>query len=98
MLLVGKRNNDGTFEKDWYRQGWIFKDEEAFLKRIDDVCYIAESSYPFHERHYTHRDILNICGGNEDLTKEIFYLLDWQHPSTAFDELMKEEKKDEKTV
>ena len=30
--------------REYYRQGWIFKDEEAFLNRPDAVCYVPELS------------------------------------------------------
>lgn len=47
VLLIGSYSpeNEGKpeiIDRDYYRQGWIFKDEDAFQNRPDDVCYIPE--------------------------------------------------------
>lgn len=44
MLLIGsyspeRGNEPEIIDRDYYRQGWIFKDEDAFQNRPDDVCY-----------------------------------------------------------
>ena len=49
MILIGSYSpeNGGKpeiIDRDYYRQGWIFKDEDAFQNRPDDVCYIPELS------------------------------------------------------
>lgn len=77
MLKVGNYNpKTGAIEIYIYKQGFIFKDEDAFLNRPDDVCYIAELS----DETYTKNDILSICKGNEEIASEVFYNVDWQSP------------------
>lgn len=94
-LKVGSKDihEDGTitYSKDWYRQGFVYKDEEAFLFSEDDVCYIAEDDYPEEEKHYTRTDILRMCDNDLKKARYVFYMLDWQHPETVCDELTIEE-------
>lgn len=71
MLLIGSYSpeNEGKpeiIDRDYYRQGWIFKDEDAFQNRPDDVCYIPELS----DEKYTRNDILKILAGDEELAKQ----------------------------
>ena len=35
-------DTEAVIDRDYYRQGWIFKDEEAFLHYPDKVCYVPE--------------------------------------------------------
>lgn len=85
MLKVGNYNpKTGAIERDIYRQGFIFKDEDAFLNRPDDVCYIAELS----DETYTKNDILSICKGNEEIASEVFYNVDWQSPEMEIESLI----------
>lgn len=42
MLLIGSYSPENgskpeIIDRDYYRQGWIFKDEDAFQNRPDDV-------------------------------------------------------------
>lgn len=69
-------------ERGWYRQGMIFKDEEAFFNRPDDVCYIPELS----DTVYTRNDILRECNGQEDIAEEVFQTVDWQHISSLLED------------
>lgn len=85
MLKVGNYNpKTGAIERYLYRQGFIFKDEDAFLNRPDDVCYIAELS----DETYTKNDILSICKGNEEIASEVFYNVDWQSPEMEIESLI----------
>ena len=85
MLKVGNYNpKTGEIEREGYRQGYIFKDEDAFLNRPDDVCYIAELS----DETYTKNDILSICKGNEEIASEVFYNIDWQSPEMEMESLI----------
>lgn len=87
-LLIGSYtppNEDGKGEiidRDYYRQGWIFKDEDAFQNRPDDVCYIPE----FSDEKYTRNDILKLLAGGEELAEIMFEELDWQHPETLLED------------
>lgn len=71
-----------AIERGYYRQGWIFKDEEAFLYRPDQVCYVPE----LFDGAYTRQDFLDMCNGQEEFARECFYAVDWQSPETWIDE------------
>ena len=43
---------EAIIERDYFQQGWIVKDEEAFLKFPDKVCYVPELS----DEGYTRQD------------------------------------------
>ena len=86
-LLVGSYtpgtvDTGAATERGYYRQGWIFKDEKAFLYRPDQVCYVPELS----DGAYTRRDFLDMCNGQEEFARECFYAVDWQSPETWIDE------------
>ena len=79
-------NEDGEIvelEKEYYRQGWIFKDEYAFHHDPKKPCYVPEEE---EEGFYTREDFLALCNGQEDIAEMIFDEVDWQHPETYFDE------------
>ncbi len=87
MLLIGsyspeRGNEPEIIDRDYYRQGWIFKDEDAFQNRPDDVCYIPELS----DEKYTRNDILKILAGDEELAETMFEELDWQHPESLLED------------
>ena len=91
MLIIGEYipAHDGQpalVDKDFYRQGYIFKDEDAFLNQPDEVCYVPELTEEDDDEGYTANDIIELCGGDVEYAKDIFYRLDWQHPSTLIDE------------
>ncbi len=79
-------NEDGKIvelEKEYYRQGWIFKDEYAFHHEPKKPCYVPEEE---EEGFYTREDFLVLCNGQGDIAEMIFDEVDWQHPETYFDE------------
>ena len=79
-------NEDGEIvelEKEYYRQGWIFKDEQAFHHESKKPCYVPEEE---EEGFYTREDFLALCMGQEDVAEMIFAEVDWQHPETYFEE------------
>lgn len=78
----GTEENEEVIEREYYGQGLIVKDEEAFLNYPDKVCYIPELS----EGRYTRNDFLAFCDGQEELARECFYAVDWQHPETWVEE------------
>lgn len=69
-------------ERAFYGQGEIFKDEEAFYNRPDDVCYIPELT----DTVYTRNDFLHESNDQTDLAEELFEAVDWQHPSTFLED------------
>lgn len=75
-------DTEAVIEREYHRQGWIFKDEEAFLYCPDQVCYVPELS----DSTYTRNDFLDMCNGQEEFARECFYAVDWQSPETWIDE------------
>lgn len=77
-----------VIDRDYYRQGWIFKDEEAYCDKehSERVCYIPELS----DSLYTRQNFLDMCNGQEEFAKELFYACDWQQPETLMDEWIRE--------
>lgn len=71
-----------VISREFYEQGYIFKDEEAYVKDFDKVCYIPELS----DDKYTHKDFLKICNNDEMEAREIFDTVNWQSPQSLYDE------------
>ena len=71
-----------VIEREFYGQGNIFKDVEAYNTRLDKVCYVPELS----DTVYTHQDFLDIIDGQETLAVNLFDRVDWQHPETLLDD------------
>ena len=79
---------EAVIQREYYRQGWIFKDEEAFLSHADQVCYVPELS----NGAYTRQDFMALCNGQEDFATECFRAVDWQCPGTWVDEQYREDE------
>lgn len=87
MLRVGDytpeaEDTEQIISREYYRQGYIFKDEEAYKTSLDKVCYIPELS----NVTYTHQSFLDMCDNQEDLAADLFDRVDWQHPETLLEE------------
>lgn len=86
--------------------GYVYKNPVAFLDRGDDIAYIANAAWeePLEadaegyvflsdidpEHVYTYEKILQECAGSKAMAERVFGLLSWQHPSTVYDEEMRE--------
>ena len=77
-------DQEAVIDREYYRQGWIFKDEEAFLHHPERVCYVPELS----DEGYTRQDFLAMCNGQEELAEFLFEMVDWQSPETLKSELL----------
>ena len=73
---------DAFIEREFYGQGYIFKDEEAYDTSFDKVCYVPELS----DTAYTHQSFLDMMDGQEILAKDLFDRVDWQHPETLLED------------
>lgn len=92
---IGKILEDGTVSKDYFRQGWIYKNYENFYKR-EGTCYISEYdegkfgdtgiSYDGIKEEVVH--YLVQCGVNVDkvpetlietMVENVFETVDWQY-------------------
>ena len=78
----GTEDSEAAIDREYYGQGYIVKDEDAFLHCPDKVCYVPELS----DSAYTRQDFLDMVGGQEELAAECFYAVDWQHPETWIEE------------
>lgn len=81
MIKIGEILENGEVLKDCYNEGLIFKDEEAF-KNKEGICYVAELD----DKKYTYDDFLDITKRNLTIAKELFYNVNWQSPSTLYEE------------
>lgn len=97
MITIGQRieTSDGIFyELESNGEGNIYKNEDAFLKRPDEVCYIPEHAaedhegwqIPENEDCFTHNSLLRLCKESEEICCNLFYSLEWTFPSTLLDE------------
>lgn len=76
--------------------GSIFKDEEAYEKDWDAICYIPEAFFADIEPDkdgfyqidggYTHNDFLRLCNGNRELCDDFFQQCVWACPETYWHE------------
>ena len=86
-------NADGKIielEKKYYRQGFIFKDWNAFYNAPGMPCYVPELS----DRVYTREDFLQISDGQVEQANELFEEVDWQYPESLFDEWEADDKEE----
>ena len=79
------------FKLEYTGNGFVFKDEIAFNYFHDLVCYVAEleddeDSLPSEKTGSSYSDFLEICEGNHELAQELFGEVDWQHPSTLYND------------
>ena len=94
MIEIGNRieTPEGVFyELEYGGEGNIYKNEDAFLNRPDEVCYIPEYAAEDHEGWhmpessdgcFTHNSLLALCKGNEEVCQDLFYSLEWTYPTT----------------
>jgi len=80
MHTIGYKKKNGVFQKEFYQQGYIYKNYQNFSKK-KGICYIPELS----DTKYTYQDFLDICGGNKDMAEFVFETVDWQHPESFVD-------------
>lgn len=80
--IPASENQSEIIEREFYGQGMIFKDWSAFESDPSAVCYIPELS----DSKYTWKEFREICGGNEELAKELFHTVDWQHPESLLED------------
>jgi len=89
LLQVGSYTIDPEtqipiIDREYYGQGYIVKDQDAFLNHPDKICYVAELS----DETYTRADFLELCNQQEDFAYECFRAVDWQHPETWIEEAL----------
>ncbi len=75
-------DTDAVIDREYFRQGYIVKDEEAFDTDLNAVCYVPELS----DATYTRQSFIDLMDGQEALAKDLFDRVDWQHPETLLEE------------
>lgn len=92
LLIQGKRYDEIVelpFED--IGQGYGYKNTEAYEGGADYICYIPEYCYDQDTFRldvdccYSKMDFLELTG-NEEMARELFYAVDWQHPSSLWGE------------
>lgn len=81
MLKVGSieyDNGKSVVNRDFYGDGYIFKDEEAYKLHKDEPCYVPETT----DTIYTGNDFLSLCNGQEEMADEMFEEVFWQRPES----------------
>ncbi len=91
-LALGKAYDEiDELPLEWLGQGYGYKNAEAFLAGDSYVCYIPEYCYDedTHELEpescYTRADFVELTGSIEK-AMELFNSVDWQHPSSLWNE------------
>ena len=80
------RDAEAVIERGRTEQGYVFKDEKAFLKCKNKVCYVPE----LHDMGYTRKNFLDLCGGRADLAEELFFTVDWQSPESLLEDWLQQ--------
>ena len=69
-------------EREYFRQGYIYKNPNAYHNDKSAVCYVPELS----DSAYTGQDFLDMCNGQPEIADQVFDAVDWQHPESYLDE------------
>ena len=85
ICKIDQDGNIAELQREFFRQGWIFKDWEAFKNHSEAPCYIPELS----DKVYTANDFLYLCNGQKELAEQLFDGVDWQHPESLVEEWMR---------
>lgn len=82
--IVDSEGDILELQREFFRQGWIFKDEEAYKNNPSAPCYVPE----LFDAVYTAEDFLNECWEIQEIADELFESVDWQSPSMLLEEWM----------
>lgn len=69
-------------KREFWGQGWIFKNWNAFEKHRDSPCYVPELS----DTVYTGNDFMVLCDRQEEIAARLFCEVDWQSPAALMHE------------
>ena len=85
-----------------YKGEWNPGDEVIYIPDIDlnEICINRPLVKILDEEEikdvlsclYTGKDYMDLADGDEELAKRLFYYCDWQHPSSALDEITADEQ------
>ena len=81
-----------------YKGEWNPGDEVIYIPDIDlnEICINRPLTFILTVEEikdvlnclYTGKDFMELANGNEEIAKELFNYVDWQHPSSALDEVV----------
>ena len=86
ICKIDRNGSITRLQREFFGQGWIFKDWKAFHEHQNAPCYVPELS----DTVYTREDFISLCDNQEKIAERMFDEVDWQSPST----LMYEWEKD----
>jgi hypothetical protein len=75
-------------EREYFEQGYVFKDYNAFEDDPKAPCYVPELT----DCYYTKNDFMAICNYQEDIARMVFEAVNWQCPETFIEEQFAEEE------
>lgn len=79
---VDADGNIVKLHREFFSQGWIFKDQDAYDNEPNKPCYVAELD----DTVYTANDFLSECNDQKEIADELFYQVDWQSPCTLIND------------
>lgn len=82
ICKVDADGNIVELKREFFGQGWVFKDWDAFQNRPAAPCYVPELD----DTVYTRNDFMNLCNNQEEIAEELFYEVDWQNPCMFMNE------------
>ncbi len=90
--IIGVCEVDGNgeivkLERGWLRQGFVYKNPNAYHNDKSAVCYVPELS----DTAFTGQDFLDMCNGQPEIADRVFVDIDWQHPGSYLNEQDDEE-------
>ena len=77
ICKVDRNGSIIELQREFFGQGWIFKDWKAFHECPNKPCYVPELS----DTVYTRDDFMSLCNKQEEIAEKLFYEVDWQSPS-----------------
>lgn len=79
---VVKEGEIVELEREYFEQGYVFKDYNAFEDDPKAPCYVPELT----DCYYTKNDFMAICNYQEDIARMVFEAVNWQCPETFIEE------------
>ena len=77
ICKVDRNGSIIELQREFFGQGWIFKDWKAFHEHPNEPCYVPELS----DTVYMRDDFMSLCNNQEEIAEKLFYEVDWQSPS-----------------
>lgn len=102
------RSKTGHVPISWIGQGWGYKDKEFDWANGNptDIIYIPEYGYDWNgeqcyverENAYSKEDFIDLCNGDEGRALFVFEAVDWQFPSSFYNEVDWEDDVESKVI